>query len=375
MKIVILLLNVFVVGAAQAATQSAVVSKLDVQTLNLKLKASNAGWLAKDTSVSALSLTDAQHMLGLKNVPHPDTEFVNVIGSTRANLPTVLDWRNKDGINWVSPLLNQANCGSCVAFAAIGVMETMVNISTGIPNSHVRLSPQNLFACGGGSCSSGWLPGEAASFLQKTGVPDEACLPYTSGATGEDVACNASCSDAGSRVLKIQNFRTPSRAMRDVESVKQALQRGPVVTTLSVYSDFLAYASGVYKHVSGDVVGGHAISIVGYDDTKQAYIIRNSWGPEWGEKGFGYVAYDDVSGVGDESYSFQLPSPAGAVSIEGPLDYAYATETLNIKASSTFAGTAKMSISLFKDGAATLQQDCGSTCETAVPIKGLSDTS
>ena len=106
--------------------------------------------------------------------------------------------------------------------------------------------------------------------------------------------------------------------MRDVNSVKEALQKGPLVTTLSVYADFMSYGGGVYKHVTGDELGGHAISIVGYDDTKQAFIVRNSWGQEWGENGFGYVAYDDTSGVGDETWLYEMPSLGGAVAMTSP---------------------------------------------------------
>ena len=72
---------------------------------------------------------------------------------------TGLDWRNKDGVNWISPILNQGNCGSCVAFAAVGVLESQVNITSGIPGLNPSFSTQALFACGGGGCESGWEPG------------------------------------------------------------------------------------------------------------------------------------------------------------------------------------------------------------------------
>lgn len=345
MKALMLLIAVFIVdlaigGSAQAGTF------VDTQELNAKLQATHAGWVAKDTPISGLSKAEAKRMLGLARSIEPDTEFVDPYGYTRANLPTVLDWRNKDGANWVSPILNQANCGSCVAFATIGVLESQVNISSGLPTSHVRLSPQNLFSCGGGSCDFGWMPQGAASYLQSTGVPDEACMPYTAGATGQDVACSASCTDTAQRSLKIQSFSMPTRSLRNIESVKAALQRGPVVTTLSVYADFMNYSSGVYKHVTGDMLGGHAISIVGYDDSKQAWIVRNSWGEDWGEKGFGYIAYDDVSGVSDETWSFSLPNPQGAISVDSPLDYSYVTKTLVVSSSSTFKGTNSMVASI-----------------------------
>ncbi len=97
-------------------------------------------------------------------------------------------------------------------------------------------------------------------------------MPYTSGATGQDVACSATCADSAQRSVRITSYGTPSRMVKDVDSVKQALQHGPLVTTLDVYADFMAYSSGVYKHVTGDMLGGHAVSIVGYDDSLGAFI-------------------------------------------------------------------------------------------------------
>jgi C1A family cysteine protease len=370
MKVFMFLAAVLFVTAAQGQT------RFDSQSLNNKLKAAHAGWVAKDTPISHLSAQEAKRMMGLALDMHPDTEFIDTVGFTRANLPTVVDWRNKDGVNWVSPVLNQANCGSCVAFASIGVLETMVNISSGLPSAFVKLSPQNLFACGGGYCDYGWFPSGAASYLQSKGVPDEACMPYTSGATGQDVACSASCSDSSSRSLKIANYNSPTRSLRNIDNVKAALQKGPVVTTLSVYADFMSYASGVYKHVTGDMLGGHAISIIGYDDNQQAWIIRNSWGEDWGDHGFGFVSYEDVSGVGDQTWSYQMPAGNGAVSIVSPTDYTWVTGQLPLKMSSSFANTTDINVSVFDatNGKSVLSLTCqSSNCNQDVDVSHLPD--
>ena len=60
-------------------------------------------------------------------------------------------------------------------------------------------------------------------------------------------------------------------------------------TGFEVYHDFFNYKSGVYQHVTGDLAGGHAVKMVGWgitDDGVEYWICANSWGPEWGEKGF-----------------------------------------------------------------------------------------
>lgn len=353
------------------------VAGLNTKALNEQLLKEKAGWVAKDTAISQLPAEEARRMMGLARPQGHEVQFTipSNYQMMAAGLPSKLDWRDKDGKNWVSPMLNQANCGSCVAFAAVGVLETQLRIAAGMADYNVKLSPQQLFNCGGGYCGWGWMPASAARFMQNTGVVDEACLPYTSGATGADVSCRAVCADSAKRTVKITSYTTPTRGSLDVNALKAALQKGPLMTTLGVYADFMSYSSGVYKHVTGPYEGGHAISIVGYDDEQRAMIIRNSWGTDWGMQGFGYVSYDDVSGVGDETWLLEVPAVSGAVSMEAPTDYTYFTGHADFKSISTFANTDSVSTTIF-DGKskATWNGSCkASTCTQDVDTTTLPD--
>jgi cathepsin B len=60
-------------------------------------------------------------------------------------------------------------------------------------------------------------------------------------------------------------------------------------TGFTVYEDFMNYKSGVYKHQTGSQLGGHAVKIVGWGDGY--WIVANSWGTSWGEKGFFNIAF------------------------------------------------------------------------------------
>ena len=242
-------------------------------------------------------------------------------------------------MNWVTPILNQGNCGSCVAFSTIGTLETQVNIASGIPGMNPAFSAQSLFECGGASCATGWEPDDAAQYLEQTGVPDEACNPYTLGATGNDVACTSQCSDADSRSTKISGYTTPTSYAVDVDTVKAALANGPLITTFEVYEDFITYQSGVYKHVTGDGLGGHAVSIVGYDDSVQAWIVRNSWGPNWGENGFFRVAYSDISGIADNTWGLTVAPATGYIYLVNPTHKQFVSGSIAMQAKSTFAST------------------------------------
>lgn len=338
-------LNVFSLSAH--ADQSAISVDQIQKAINLR----KAGWVAKENWVTKLPRAEIKRMMGVQEAPDLAAEFIVPPGTpqpflNKAKLPAALDWRNKDGVNWVSPILNQGNCGSCVAFSTVATLETQVNVSSGIPGLNPQFSTQSLFACGGGACDFGWQPQLAAQYLQKTGVPDEACNPYTMGATGVDVDCSAQCADHDARTLKIVSFTTPSTGQANIDAVKAALQDGPLTTTLMVYDDFLFYSGGVYKHVTGGLAGGHAVSLVGYSDADHAWIIRNSWGADWGENGYIRVSYDDTSGISNSTWGYVIPKADGYVTLYSPLNRAFVSGTAHVQAESTFAGTQKVTVNV-----------------------------
>ncbi len=313
-----LLVGVLVGTSAFAQSQKVI----DIQSVQNQIAQKHLNWRAKESWITRLSKVELKRMLGLKSSPQGTLDFESM-GIFKHGLAEGVDWRNKDGVNWLGPVMNQGNCGSCVAFATIATLEAQASISAGVPWLHPTFSPQTLFSCGGASCATGWMPEDAASFLQSTGVPDEACMPYVSGSTGADVSCNQKCGDSDARSLKIAGYSTPSSYGGSVDAVKAALKNGPLVTTLEVYSDFITYSSGVYQHVTDDIVGGHAVSLVGFDDSKRAWLIRNSWGAEWGENGFAWISWDDSSGIGANTWKLEIPSSQGQISVTAPSDREY----------------------------------------------------
>ncbi len=250
---------------------------------------------------------------------------------TPPDAPSVVDWRNKDGANWVSPVKNQGRCGSCVAFAAIGAFEANYNIASESPGLNFDGSEQDLFGRIG-SCDFGSWPSSATSSLKSQGAPDEACFPYVSGRLGEDQDSGA-CADVAARAVKISATAAVSGT-----GVKAALQRGPVITTLQVYEDFMYYGGGIYKHVTGDVQGGHAVTIVGYNDDERYWVVKNSWGPEWGEHGYVRVSYDDISGIGEDNYSLAFANPDSYVKLTSPASESAVAGQVTLHAAGTRDG-------------------------------------
>ncbi len=275
-----------------------------------------ATWQAGESWVTDLKPNERHQLLGAELPEGFGDEFRNrAEKAPSARSRAALDWRNYGGENYVSPMLNQGRCGSCVAFAVIGALETQMNISRRTPNSPWAFSPQHLFSCGGGGCDKGWRPGNAMAYLKSTGVPDETCFPYMGGAKGEDIACSKSCANSKERSLKIADHYMPTWLFGSKDAVKNALQKGPVVTSMIVYDDFLYYKSGIYKHVTGSMAGGHAVTIVGFSDEEKVWIIRNSWGEEWGEKGFAKISWDDSSGVGSQTWALSLGEEEGYITL------------------------------------------------------------
>lgn len=306
---------------------------INVREVQGWINKTHASWQAKESWVTRLSEAELKRMLGLQKPPQGLLDFESLPEHGRGpTSPSQIDWRNAEGSNWLGPVMNQGNCGSCVAFATVATLEARTSIAWGAPWLRPSFSPQALFACGGGGCETGWLPDDAAGFLQRTGVPDEACMPYTSGSTGEDVACSQKCSDADARATKIASYSMPSSYGGSVDAVKDALKKGPLVTTLTVFSDFVTYGGGVYKHVGGSYMGGHAVSLVGFDDVKRAWLIRNSWGAEWGENGFAWISWDDTSGIASDTWALDVSVPQVYLAVAAPLDREYVSGTYRLVA-------------------------------------------
>lgn len=327
-------------------------SFINVQSIQGLLAQQHATWTAKESWLTRLSKKEITRMFGVQRGPVGRLDFRSVHARDAGSS---LDWRNVNGTDWLGPVMNQGNCGSCVAFATIATLEARTSIAAGIPWLHPSFSPQELFACGGGSCDKGWKPEDAPNFLTNTGVVDEACMPYTSGSTGNDVKCNQKCAGADQRTTKITGSHMENNDGGSVDHVKALLKAGPLLTTLNVAPDFVTYSSGVYKRSTDFVYCGlftpcgHAVSIVGYDDSKGAWLVRNSWGPEWGENGFGWVSYDDDSGVGVETWALNVQSPQGDLSIASPADRDYVSGTIPLAAETQSIGTQSVSFHILDD--------------------------
>jgi hypothetical protein len=221
--------------------------------------------------------------------------------------PFSFDWRNRHGQNWVTPArkqqgcwvsdhmdytlnysdcINQGyrwiSCGSCWAMAANATVETLVNIYFN-NNLQVDLSEQQVLDCASGGCGGGY-PVEALDFAINNGVNDEICYPY--------IAQDGTCAPCANWQQKKWGIAGEELVSNDPLTLKsRIIEDGPVVASFRQWRHSMAVvgfgeiSAGCY---STTMSGGCNIEIPEEDPLigTTYWIIKNSYGPGWGEGGF-----------------------------------------------------------------------------------------
>lgn len=200
---------------------------------------------------------------------------------TSAVLPESKDWR-ESGI--VSPVKSQGGCGSCWTFSTTGALEAAYAQAYG---KGISLSEQQLVDCAGAfnnfGCSGG-LPSQAFEYIKYNGgLETEEAYPYTA----KDGVCKYSSANAAVQVLESVNI---TLGAEDELKHAVALVR-PVSVAFEVVDPFRSYTGGVYTSTTCgnkpmDV--NHAVLAVGYgvEGGVPYWLIKNSWGADWGDKGY-----------------------------------------------------------------------------------------
>lgn len=215
-------------------------------------------------------------------ITHNDNIFTKkqnpniIIFNNDTLVPLEKDWRKE---NTVTSVKNQGNCGSCWAFSTSGSIEGIVSIKTG---ELFNISEQELVDCssdyGNNGCEGG-LMDNGFKYVIDNGLCSEKEYPYE-GVDGNCKRCKT--------VVEIKNYH-------DIESNEKVLKRAVAQQPVSVaiqanLSSFRFYSNGVYSDpMCGDGLD-HGVLIVGYGYdlilNKEYWIVKNSWGEDWGENGY-----------------------------------------------------------------------------------------
>jgi len=191
-------------------------------------------------------------------------------------VPDTVDW-SKQGV--VTPVKDQAQCGSCWAFSTTGSIEGAVAIKTGKLTS---LSEQQLVDCSGAygnmGCNGGLMDSAFQYVISNNGLCAEADYPYK--------AADGSCKTACAKTSPIKSFVDVSQNNED--ALKAAVAQQPV--SVAIEADqlgFQFYSGGVFDGSCGTNLD-HGVLAVGYgtESRKDFWLVKNSWGGSWGESGY-----------------------------------------------------------------------------------------
>ncbi|MGZ6209486.1 MAG: lectin like domain-containing protein [Syntrophales bacterium] len=223
--------------------------------------------------------------------------------------PSFYDLRDQGKL---TPVKNQGNCGSCWAFATYGSLESNL-----LPSETWDFSENNLKNTHGfdlGPCAGGNGDMSTAYLARWSGPVSEEDDPYVDSPSTSPLGLPA-------RKLIQEVLYVPDRAnSSDNANIKQAIMTyGGVMTSMYISNSYYNSTNKTYYY-NGSSLSNHAVGIVGWDDNfdknkfgstppgNGAFIIKNSWGTNWGENGYFYISYYD-SNVGKYNYVFNGAEP------------------------------------------------------------------
>eukprot|EP00596_Hydrurales_sp_CCMP1899_P000929 CAMPEP_0119034120 /NCGR_PEP_ID=MMETSP1177-20130426/1158_1 /TAXON_ID=2985 /ORGANISM="Ochromonas sp, Strain CCMP1899" /LENGTH=313 /DNA_ID=CAMNT_0006991361 /DNA_START=197 /DNA_END=1138 /DNA_ORIENTATION=- len=229
-------------------------------------------------------------------------------------------WSNCAGI--IGHVRDQSSCGSCWAFSSTEAFNDRHCIATG--DTKTLFSVEDTvscctgFKCGGSMGCNGGQPSGAWDWFTRYGVTSggdftdrstgNSCKPYDFESCAHHIAppegmvdchtipdyktpvCQSECSDSeyATNYKTDKHFAKSSYSVRgEVNIQKELMEHGTLSVSFNVYEDFELYKSGVYHHVTGAFLGGHAVKLIGWgvDNGVKYWICVNSWNELWGEQG------------------------------------------------------------------------------------------
>ncbi|KYK20649.1 hypothetical protein AYK25_08740 [Thermoplasmatales archaeon SM1-50] len=237
------------------------------------------------------------------------------------NLPSFFSWRDINGTNWVPPAKDQGSCGSCWDFAAMGALESIIQIREDCAGLNLDLSEQYVLSClhAAGSCNGG-LAYNAYRYIKANtsqgnfcnGIIPEQCFPYE---VSDDILCANASPNWQEFLIPISTYGRwiPKAGVEGRNAIKtQIMESGPVVATML----FTIYLHGPdnlqewgYTHddptdyypYHGPIQGtNHQVIIIGWKDDPSIgnggyWIVKNSLSEEWGYDGFFNIEYGSLN--------------------------------------------------------------------------------
>ncbi|XP_035285356.1 cathepsin S-like [Anguilla anguilla] len=218
------------------------------------------------------------------------------VGAFGASLPDSVDWRDK---GYVTNVKMQGSCGSCWAFSAAGALEGQLMKTHGKLES---LSPQNLVDCsskyGNKGCNGGYMHQAFRYVIDNGGIDSDSAYPYD----GTQGNCRYN------PATRAANCSSYTFVHEDDEGALQAAVAsvGPVSVAIdATRPTFAFYRSGVYDDSGCGPTVNHGVLAVGYGtlDGKDFWLVKNSWGVQFGDQGYIRMARNKGNQCGIATYA------------------------------------------------------------------------
>lgn len=230
----------------------------------------------------------------------PQEAFADIyVPSKDLKLPASVDLRG-----FFSEIRDQGDIGSCASFAAAAMYESICNAGSGAGSGKANLSEMFLFYHSNivkGEPQGGSNYYEQMQVLAEKGICEESLYPYTTDSFSTPPPSTAFSDAHKHRVVKA--CMIPLDTTEDsIEGVKEnhrmltsALAEGyGVGISLKIYRSFQEKGAYIHRPDESDIASGeeghHAMVLVGYSESDKCYIVRNSWGKGWGDKGYAYIS-------------------------------------------------------------------------------------
>ncbi|CAE7570858.1 SEN102 [Symbiodinium natans] len=224
-------------------------------------------------------------------------------------IATTVNWSDK--LSSVGHVKEQGTCGSCWAVAAIGALEMHAELELQkevvLSSNQVKDCSPNVHHCGGDGGCQGSTSELAYDYIAKNGIALDSTY-------GGDKNVDQHCQPI-TPYLRIAGLQP--LPVNKLQPLMEAVMKGPVVVSIDA-SGWNSYGGGIFDGCAKDAVVNHAVVAVGYgsSDGKDYWLIRNSWGETWGEKGFIRLLREN-SDQGDAGYCGTDHSPKEGVGCDG----------------------------------------------------------